>query len=274
MSSSETRNDPPLGDQDDAARVANPARMYDYWLGGKDNYAADREAAEKLEKVLPEVPKMVRANRAFLQRAVRYLAQQGIQQFIDLGAGLPTQMNTHEIARETHSGARVVYVDHDPVVLAHARAILTEDGHTIAIDADVRHPESILGDPEVRALIDFDRPVGVLAMAVFHLLDGDAPWAIMRAFRAATAPGSHYAISHAEDRSGGAVTRVYRERTGSGIGRTREAFASMFTGLDLVAPGVVPCAQWRPDGDVPRGYEDLPLWAAVGRSPGRSDHEP
>ncbi|MGH3388008.1 MAG: SAM-dependent methyltransferase [Actinomadura sp.] len=265
MSSSET----PPGDQEDLSSVANPARMYDYWLGGKDNRAVDREAAVKLEGVLPEVPKMVRVNRSFLQRAVRYIADQGIHQFIDLGAGLPTQMNTHEIARERHTDARVVYVDHDPVVLAHARAILTEDGQTVTIGADVRHPDGILGDPEVRALIDFDRPVGVLAMAVFHLLDGDAPWEIMEAFRAATAPGSHYAISHAEDRSGGTATRVYRERTGAGTGRTRDTFASMFTGLDLVAPGVVPCAQWRPDGDVPRGDEDLPLWVGVGRSPER-----
>ncbi|MGH3388653.1 MAG: SAM-dependent methyltransferase [Actinomadura sp.] len=267
MSSSETRHDPLPGEQEDAARVANPARMYDFWLGGKDNYVVDREAAAKLEGVLPEVPRMVRANRAFLQRAVTYLADQGIHQFIDLGAGLPTQMNTHEIARERHSDARVVYVDHDPVVLAHARAILTEDGQTTVIGADVRRPESILGAPEVRALIDFGRPVGVLAMALFHLLDGETPWEIMRAFRAATAPGSHYAISHAEDRSGGTATRVYRERTGAGIGRTRDMFASMFTGLDLVAPGVVPCAQWRPDGNIPPGYEDLPLWVGVGRSP-------
>ena len=177
--------------------VPSPARMYDYYLGGKDNFAADREAAEQALSVVPFGREVARANRQFLVRAVTFMARSGIGQFIDLGTGLPTRPNVHEVARSVLPDARVLYVDNDPMVCSHARALLATNDGVAAIQGDIRTPQAILNDPVTRELIDFTRPVGVLFVAVLHFLtDDDQPWEQVAAFRWRMASGSMLAVSH------------------------------------------------------------------------------
>jgi SAM-dependent methyltransferase len=253
----------------------SPARMYDYFLGGKDNYAVDREAGEQVKAALGATMShdIVWENRRFLQRAVHFMAEAGIDQFIDLGTGLPTQGNVHEIAQEVHPDARVVYVDNDPIVLAHGRALLATNDTTTVITADVREPEAILSHPDLRALIDFSRPVAVLSVAVFHFI-GDAadPAGIVRAFRDRLRPGSCLALSHltVDGPPAGEVAQVvdaYKNATSPIVFRPRDRIESLFDGFEFVDPGLVRPWQWRP-GYGPDGPRTDWLRAGVARLPG------
>ena len=252
--------------------VAHQARIYDYLLGGKDNYAADRAATEALRAVNPEIDSTVRANRAFLGRAVRYLAAgAGIRQFLDIGTGIPTAANTHEVAQAAAPESRVVYVDYDPVVLAHARALLVSgtEGATDYIDADLRDTGSILAG--AAKLLDFSRPVAVTLISILHAIpDADDPHALVARLMDAVPPGSYLALSHAgsdlvspqvqhgiEDVAGRMIRQQYASRS-------REQVERFFRGTDLVEPGLVRVEDWRPDpaaGDTARSS----LWCAVGR---------
>lgn len=230
-----------------------PARMYDYFLGGKDNFAVDRKAAERVKQAIPNTYEIVWENRFFLQRVVRYLAEAGIDQYIDLGTGLPTQGNVHEIAQRVIPEARVVYVDNDPIVLAYGRALLASSPTTTVITADMREPHAILGNPEVQALIDFSRPVAVLFVAVLHFIrDTEDPSGIVKAFRGVMAPGSHLVVSHltTDGPPPDAVTRtveVYERATSPIVFRTRQQIAQLFDEFTLVRPGLVRPWQWHPD---------------------------
>lgn len=237
-----------------------PARMYDYFLGGKDNFPVDREAADKVRAAVGETlaSDVVWENRRFLQRAVRWLAEAGIDQFIDIGAGLPTQGNVHEIAQQVIPDARVVYVDYDPIVLAHGRALLCGNDTTTVITADMRDPEAILANPDLRALIDFSRPVAVLLIAVFHFItDAENPAGIVAAFRDAMAPGSHLALTHLTTDGPNAeqiahTERAYKAATSPMLFRSRKAIEDFFNGFNLVDPGLVRPWEWHPADDGPR----------------------
>jgi S-adenosyl methyltransferase len=252
--------------------VAHSARIYDYWLGGKDNYEVDREAAELVIKANPAVLHGVRANRAFLRRAVEYLAgEAGIRQFLDIGTGLPTAENTHEVAQRAAPDSRIVYVDNDPIVLAHSRALLTStpEGATAYIEADARDPGAILD--EAARTLDFSRPVAVMAlMVLMHIPDADQPHEIVSRVMAAVPPGSYLIISDTAsdidaDRVG-KVSRLLSDRmTTQQTRRTRAEFARYFDGLELVPPGLVPLNQWRAPADPGRV---IPAYAAVGRKAG------
>ncbi|MGV9323510.1 SAM-dependent methyltransferase [Streptosporangium sandarakinum] len=230
------------------ADVPNVARMYDYYLGGKDNFPADREAAERALAAVPEIRHSTRFNRAFLGRAVAFSASSGIDQFLDLGAGLPTQNNVHQVAR----GARVVYVDNDPTVLVHGRAILGKDDRVTIVEGDLRRPREILSDPDVRAAIDFDRPVAVLLLSVMHFVsDEEDPLGVIATLREAMAPGSHLIMSHvaidARPQAAGAVTQAYDRASAPFVARTGEEIVRMFEGFDVVEPGIVNLPEWRPE---------------------------
>jgi S-adenosyl methyltransferase len=242
--------------------VPNPARIYDYLLGGKDNYPADREVAEQLATIAPVAREVVRDNRAFLRRAVRFLTREaGIRQFIDLGSGLPTQGNVHEIAQAIAPDARVVYVDHDAMVVTHSRALLAGD-NTVAIQADLREPDVILGHPEVRELIDFDQPIALLLVAILHFLpDDDDPFGIVARFRDSLPAGSHLVVSHgtrdvpvrpdmsaeAMAEMGARVEQLYQQTTAYIVTRPHAQVERFFDGFDLVDPGLVQIQLWRPD---------------------------
>jgi hypothetical protein len=242
--------------------VPNPARIYDYFLGGKDNFPADREVGEQVVAIAPVARDIVEDNRAFLRRAVRMLAgEAGIRQFIDLGSGLPTQGNVHEIAQATAPDARVVYVDNDAMVVTHSRALLAGD-NTVAIEADLRDPDSVMGHPEVRELIDFDQPIALLLMAILHFIPDDQdPYGIVARFRDALPAGSYLAISHgtrdipvrpdmspeAMAEMGTKVERLYQLTTTSLVTRPRAQVERFFDGFDLVDPGLVEIQLWRPD---------------------------
>jgi S-adenosyl methyltransferase len=248
--------------------VAHIARVYDYWLGGKDNYAADREAAEEALAVNPGLLADVRANRAFLARAVRYLAAEcGIRQFLDVGTGIPTGNNTHEVAQSVAPQSRIVYVDNDPVVLLHAQALLASDpaGACDYVDADLRDPDKILS--AAARTLDFSRPVAVMLIAILHLIpDADDPYGIVGRLMAATAPGSFLALSHpASDIAAvvmsKAATRLNRLMSQRVTLRTREEVSRFFDGAALAEPGVVQPPRWRPDGPVP--VSDIAVWCGV-----------
>jgi len=242
----------------DAARLdmgtAHIARVYDYWLGGKDNFAADRAAGEEALEAFPGLISSVRANRAFLVRTVRYLAGElGIRQFLDIGTGIPASSNTHEVAQSVAPEARVVYVDNDPMVLAHARALLSssEQGATAYLDADLRDTGKILR--AAAGTLDFTQPVAVMLIAVLHLIrDADDPSGIITSLMEAVPPGSTLAISHVpNDVHMGAMAdmsdRLNRLLAQPSTYRSRAEVTGFFDGLELVEPGVVPIQQWRPD---------------------------
>ena len=251
------------------ATVPTAARMYDYWLGGHDNFAADRIAALKVAETSPEVPLVAKANRAFLGRAVRYLAgEAGIRQFLDLGTGLPTKGNVHQVAQAIAPGAHVVYVDNDPMVLAHARALKTGDG-TAVIHADLRDPDTILGHPETRRLIDFSKPLAILFVSVLHFVpDPDAHEAVA-AFAGAAAPGSHLVLSHGyhnqDPQASAATTTVYASTTSPVTQRTPEEILTFFDGLEILEPGLVPVQQWRPDEPGPPALSKAWILGGVAR---------
>jgi hypothetical protein len=221
----------------------SPARLYDYYLGGTHNFEADRQAAEQIRQGMPELADAAWANRGFHGRAAVWMAaSQGIGQFIDLGSGLPTQNNTHQAVRRVAPDARVVYVDVDPMVAAYSAPLLSADGSTTLVTADMRDPDSVLEHPELRRLIDFSQPVGMLMTAVVHFVaDGSDPWALVRRYMAATAPGSYLALSHLTHDSlppqvTAAGTEVYQRATSDIYPRTHDEVARLFDGLDLVPP--------------------------------------
>ena len=236
--------------------VPTTARMYDYWLGGHDHFAADRVAALAVSEAAPEARLMAVENRKFMRRAVRYLAAEaGITQFLDIGTGLPTQGNVHQVAQGLSPSAKVVYVDNDPMVLAHSRALKT-GGNTVVIEADLRHPQAILDHAGTRSLIDFSRPLAVLVVAVLHFIsDADDPSAIISALRDAVPPGSYLVISHVtgdilpETATQAAVH--YKRVTSGATLRSRDEILRLFTGLDLIDPGLVQVPYWRPDDEPP-----------------------
>ena len=253
--------------------VAHSARVYDYWLGGKDNFAADREAAEQVIAVRPTIRADVRANRAFLGRAVRYLAAEaGIRQFLDIGTGLPSADNTHEVAQSVAPEARVVYADIDPIVLVHGRALLTStpEGATAYADADLRDTGAVLA--AARQTLDLGEPVAVMLVAMLHHVpDGDDPYGIVARLVDAVAPGSYLVLSHpASDIDVAAVTEVarrYNARVPAGQQRrSHDEVARFFSGLELLEPGIVATTEWRPSQ--PSGPAPVPMWAGVGRKPG------
>jgi hypothetical protein len=253
------------------ASVATAARMYDYWLGGHDNFAADRIAALKVSDRSPEAPLVARGNRKFLGRAVQFLAREaGIRQFLDLGTGLPTRGNVHQVAQAITPGARVIYVDNDPMVLAHSRALKTGEG-TAVIRADLRDPDTILGHPDTRRLIDFSEPLAILFVAVLHFIgDPDAGAAVAR-FTGAAAPGSYLVLSHItgdpDPEAATAFTAVYAGTANPNTLRTRKEILGFFDGLEMLEPGLVPVPQWRPDDPGAAHPQRAWMVGGVGRKP-------
>jgi O-methyltransferase involved in polyketide biosynthesis len=254
--------------------VPHSARVWNYLLGGKDHFAADREAADYAVKLMPELVLSARANRQFLGRAVRFLAGEGqIRQFLDVGTGLPTADNTHEVAQAAAPDARIVYVDNDPLVLAHARALLTSspEGATDYIAADVREPQAILD--AAAATLDFDRPTAIVLSGIINFVIDDAEaHAVVDRFVAAVPSGSYLLISHpTTEVNGPAVEESMRQWNESGAApiraRTVEEIASFFTGLELLPPGVVTCTAWRPDPDRSGITDVVSEFVAVGRKP-------
>ncbi|MEU9872526.1 MULTISPECIES: SAM-dependent methyltransferase [Actinomadura] len=246
------------------------ARVYDYVLGGRDNYAVDRQAAEKLFEIAPEIRDTARANRAFLQRVVRHLAGLGVRQFLDLGSGLPTVENTHEVAQAAAAGTRTVYVDNDPIVLAHGRAYLDLDAQTSFLPSDISDVAAVLAGAGEH--LDLSEPIGLFFINVLHLIgDGDDPAGLVAAYARMSAPGSHVVITHvsSDGASGELRARIGSVFAGTSADarlRTREEIRGMFGGLPLLEPGLVDVAAWRPeDGDPPVG--ELRVFAGVARVP-------
>lgn len=254
--------------------VAHPARMYDYYLGGKDNYQVDRDAAEDVLAVLPEGRDMARANRAFLGRAVRYLAHKGIKQFLDIGTGIPGPDNTNDVAHSVEPEARVVYVDNDPIVLTHAGALLArhDPKFTTVIQADLRDPDSIIGHPDARAVLDFSRPIGVLLVAVLHFIKHEEnPHDLVEQLKNVTVPGSYLVLSHGtgdfEPDRASTAAEGYNRASAPFVLRSRQQIRRFFDGLELVEPGVVQIPWWRPDGEVGPDAEQIWIYGAVGYKP-------
>jgi hypothetical protein len=252
--------------------VAHVARIYDYLLGGKDNFAADRAAADAMVQAYPEIVDAMRANRKFLARAVGYLAaDQQVRQFLDIGTGIPTANNTHEVAQAVLPASRIVYVDSDPVVLVHARALLTSsrEGATAYVEADLREPETILA--HAARVLDFSRPVALMLVAVLHFIaDEEHPYGIVKTLVDALPSGSFLTLSHpAADVDGpqaAEAARRFNDRAAQLVTlRTKAEITRFFDGLDLVEPGVVLLQDWRPDAQQDAGQSNM--WAGVGRKP-------
>jgi SAM-dependent methyltransferase len=255
---------------------ANVARVYDYWLGGTHNFRADQDAARAMLAVDRSLRAAVRENRAFLGRMVRFLSgQAGVRQFLDVGSGIPTEQNVHQVAQSVSPGARVVYVDADEVAVAHSRLILEDNPDTAIVHADLREPGRILADPATQLLIDFTRPVALLMVAVLHFIpDSDDPAGIIAAFRDALAPGSYLVICQAcrdaKPDIASAMETAYSSRVDArSVLRTREQIAGFFDGFTLVEPGLAWMPQWRPDapGDVPAHPEQYWGLVGVGKKP-------
>ncbi|GGU97595.1 hypothetical protein GCM10010260_36840 [Streptomyces filipinensis] len=246
----------------------HPARIYDYLLGGKDNYEVDQRAGEELAAAAPEARIGVRANRAFLHRAVRYAVGSGVRQILDIGTGLPTSPNVHEVAQEVAPDVRVAYVDNDPIVAAHGNALLSRSGTTSIVLGDLRDPRSVLEHPHVREVIDFERPVAVLLVAVLHFLtDAERPGEIVAALRDALPAGSCLVLSHATgdfaDRT--AAQAVYNKATATLNLRPRAEIERFFDGFELVEPGLAQVPFWRPDTTPPPRSDEIGFCGGVAR---------
>ncbi|MCW2638309.1 MAG: hypothetical protein JWP76_615 [Dactylosporangium sp.] len=246
------------------------ARVYDYFLGGSHNFAVDREFADEVLRAMPDVPTVAQENRAFLRRAVRYLCGLGIRQFVDLGSGIPTVGNVHEVAQSLDPGAEVVYVDMDPVAYAHSRAILADNPHATVIRADLRQPAEVLADPQLRAHIDVDQPVGLLLVAVLHFVpDDERPADIVAAYGSAVAPGSHIVVSHMSaegmDDAKDEALNLYQRSSTTVIPRTAQDVTRLLGDFSLVEPGVVRLPQWRPESPDEAGSTEIPGLAVVAR---------
>ncbi|WP_461000253.1 SAM-dependent methyltransferase [Streptomonospora sediminis] len=251
--------------------VPHSARVWNYWLGGKDNYAADREAGDQFLENFPEVPAFARQGRGFLMRAVTYLAREaGIRQFLDLGTGMPTANNTHEVAQEEAPESEIVYVDNDPLVLAHAHALLvgTPEGKTDYIHADIRDPEAII--PMARERLDFDRPIALILMGVLGHIDADEVPGIVRTLVDALPSGSYLALWDGTDTDPTVLAALDDYNSNAPLPyrhRSPEWITALFDGLEVVEPGLVPCPQWRPElAEVGKNL-DAPSLAGVGRKP-------
>ncbi|MQY31629.1 SAM-dependent methyltransferase [Nocardia aurantia] len=257
--------------------VAHPARMYDYFLGGKDSYEADRDAAEQALRDFPSVRLTARTNREFMHHATRYLVGQGIRQFLDIGTGIPTEPNLHQVAQELAPESRVVYVDNDPIVYAHARALLvsTPEGRTSYVQADASEPEKILASTELTSTLDLSQPVAVSMMALLHFVPGDV-YDIVRRLLSPLVPGSYLAMSHvttefddgADDPDGMArLLQVYIDRGIPVTPRTRDQVARFFDDLELLEPGVEVIHRWRNEGieHPPSHDKRVSLYGAVGK---------
>jgi len=254
----------------------HPARVYDFLLGGKDNFPADRAAAAQGLKVNPNAATAPRQNRAFMQRTVRFLAAEaGVRQFLDIGTGLPTSPNVHQVAQSIDPTARVAYVDSDPIVLTHARALLTShpEGRTAYVDADLHRPEEILGAPALRDTLDLDKPVALLLFAILHFFeDDDDPYRIVDTLLGALPSGSYLVLSHVtndHDPEGWARFDAVMRRQGiRSRFRSQAEVARFFTGLDLVDPGVVPILRWRPEPEAEALTDaQVALYGGVARKP-------
>ncbi|MEU5806276.1 MULTISPECIES: SAM-dependent methyltransferase [unclassified Streptomyces] len=260
--------------------VPSVSRIYDYYLGGSHNFEVDRQAARRAMEFTPGLPKIMQANRAFMRRAVRYAVDQGVTQFLDIGSGIPTFGNVHEVAQEASPEARVVYVDHDPVAVAHSRAVLAGSDRAGVVTADLRKPQDVLGSSEVARLLDLERPVALLLVAVLHFVeDADAPYAAVAELRDALPSGSLLVLTHAsyeglplsEEVAGGMVD-VYRDIRSPLVMRTREQVVRFFDGFELVDPGLVSMPNWQPeglaapqDGEMPEDPYAFAGFAGVGR---------
>jgi hypothetical protein len=243
------------------------ARIYDYFLGGAHNFAVDRQVAEQLIAAYPDVALISRANRAFLRRAVEYLVNAGVRQFLDLGSGIPTVGHVHEIAQRAAPESRIVFVDVDPIAVAHSRLMLADNDRTTVIQEDVRRPEQILDHPDLRGLLDFDEPIAVLVMALLHFLpDTDDPAGIVSRLTAPLTSGSYLAISHgSEDARDGSEAREIYRRSGIDLTwRNRQQIQALFADLELVEPGLVWVAEWRPDSALDAYHDDPTMSASYG----------
>jgi len=253
--------------------LPNAARVYDYLLGGAANFEQDRVFAEKVLAVMPEARSAARLNRAFLRRAVRFCVESGIRQFVDVGSGIPTAGNVHEISQALDEDCRVLYVDTEPVAVTHSELILRGNANAEAIRADLTDPESILGSDAARRLIDFDRPVAMLLVAVLHFVPDDTePYRAVARYVEAMAPGSYLVLSHAVERvsdSANAVGKLYDRSANPGVGRTPDEIAAFFTGTELVPPGLLWTPQWRPENPdaVVENPEASRVYAGVGHKP-------
>ncbi len=249
---------------------ANVARVYDYWLGGSHNFLTDQDLARAIVAVEPNARAIARANRAFLGRAVRFLAAAGIRQFLDIGSGIPTEGNVHEVAQRADPQAHVVYADTDPVAVAHSKAILAGNANAAIIEADLREPEKILTHPTVGKLIDFSQPTGLLLVAVLHFIaDAEDPWRIVATLRDALAPGSYLVLGHGTDESKPTVARaaeaVYNRSVATDVHvRSRAEILRLFDGFDIVDPGLVFMPQWRPDSPADVPADPSQFWGLVG----------
>ncbi|WP_329457194.1 SAM-dependent methyltransferase [Streptomyces sp. NBC_01497] len=254
-------------DEIDTSRP-HPARIYDYLLGGKNNYELDREAGERLAGAAPEVRIGVRANRAFLRRAVRYVVGSGVRQILDIGTGLPTSPNVHETALEVAPDVRIAYVDNDPIVNTYADALLSGAGETSVVLGDLREPGALLQHPDVRRVIDFDQPVALLLVAVVHFLaDADEPGRIIATLRDALPAGSFLVLSHATgdfaDRS--EAQAVYDNASARLNLRSRAGVEGFFEGFELIEPGLAQVPFWRPETPPPAGSGEIGFYGGVGR---------
>jgi S-adenosyl methyltransferase len=276
MEAAVTSNEPDWVPPGVDTRRANPARVYDYWLGGTHNFLADQDVGRAVIATDPNTGAVIRANRAFLGRAVRFLAAAGIRQFLDIGSGIPTQGNVHEIAQRAAPESKVVYADTDPVAVAHSRAILSGHQDAVIIEADLREPEKVLANAVTRSLIDFGEPVGLLLSAVLHFIaDDDDPWQIAAVLRDALPPGSYLVISHITHEGDPAKTQAIEKVYTRGVStggrfRSREEILRFFDGFELAEPGLVYVPQWRPDspGDVPADPSQFWVLGGVARKPG------
>ncbi|MEV6927220.1 SAM-dependent methyltransferase [Dactylosporangium sp. NPDC051485] len=257
--------------------VPHPARRYNYWLGGKDNFAADRESADAIEQKFPGMRAGVRANRDVLGRMTRYLAAEaGIRQFLDIGTGLPTEDNTHEVAQRIAPDSRVLYVDNDPLVMAHARALLTSSGEGVTnyIEADLRDPQAILSAPQLRNTLDLNQPVALMLIAVLHFISGPGEArTIVKRLLDELPSGSYLAATHFTlDFLPEHERAAYQQMLDAGLSdvwpRDRAEFTALFDGLELVDPGVALVSQWRPeDASDPVDPSRISIWAGVARKP-------
>jgi hypothetical protein len=251
---------------------ASAARLYDYFLGGSYNFEVDRALGRQIEKAAPGVPEFAFLNRAYLRRAVRFMLSRGVDQFLDLGSGIPTAGNVHEIAQNTNPDARVVYVDNEPVAVAHADLLLEDNPNAVAIEADLQDYATVLGHEKTRGLLDFSRPIGLLAVAVLHFLPADVdPYAVLAEYHRALPAGSYFALSHLTHDVGSdqvdQIIRLYAQSQNPIIARGRDDIAAMFTGFDLVEPGIVFTPLWHPESpeDVGEHPDRSGAFVGVGR---------
>ncbi|WP_406150085.1 SAM-dependent methyltransferase [Streptomyces anulatus] len=252
--------------------VPSVSRMYDFYLGGSHNFEVDREAARKAMEFLPGLPKIMQANRAFMRRVVRHAVDIGIDQFLDIGSGIPTFGNVHEVAQAANPGAKVAYVDHDPVAVAHSQAVLKGNDRAVIAAADLRRPKEILTNPEITGLLDLDRPVALLLVAVLHFIeDADDPRGAVAELREALAPGSLIVLTHAsyegiplpKEEAAGTVG-VYKNIRNPLIMRSREEIGQFFEGYEMVEPGLVSMPEWRPDTPQAPEQEDPYAFSGFG----------